>query len=510
MRGAEWKFEPLQGDAWVMCMNMNKQKVSESMDHSQLSKSVIDQLPQPALVLDMEGRVVIWNTSMERFTGIPAGEIIGNGNYAHAKALFGELRPTLSNCILDHSEVSRDHYRHLILDGEEIFAESLIPMASGRYAVCMAAPLYSGAGKRIGAVETIRDITEQKSTEDTLKMSEEQKQILIKSLPDIIFTLNRDGVFTQFFWTDAQKLGINPGEIVGKTPHALLPRDEADRLIEACRQVIDTGQIVSEMRTFQWRGSMRSFQTTIHPLHDSAGKIVAATGVSRDMTRYVMNERTVQETNQLADLYLDLLSTDIYNTSMVAATVIEMLRERLSGEEAELAMRVKNTVEQGINVIKNVELLNTLNKHRIRLEPVDLDKIIRSQILRYAGIDIRYSGCTCMVWANPLLEHIFSNLISNSIKFGGMKVRIDINVMETGEIVTVTIADNGIGIPDPLKPNIFDRFTRGGKTASGSRGLGLHIVKTLITRYGGRVWAADRVPGKPEEGAAMKVILQKC
>ena len=130
---------------------------------------------------------------------------------------------------------------------------------------------------------------------------------------------------------------------------------------------------------------------------------------------------------------------------------------------------------------------------------------------RYAGIDIGYEGGTCMVWANPLLEHIISNLISNSIKFGGMKVRIDVSVMETADTVVLSVADTGIGIPDHLKPNIFDRFSsEGSKTASGSRGLGLHIVKTLVNRYGGRVWAADRVPGKPEEGVAIKIILQKC
>ncbi|MGI6502730.1 MAG: sensor histidine kinase [Candidatus Methanoculleus thermohydrogenotrophicum] len=91
-----------------------------------------------------------------------------------------------------------------------------------------------------------------------------------------------------------------------------------------------------------------------------------------------------------------------------------------------------------------------------------------------------------------------------------MTVQIEISIMEIGDIVTLSVADTGIGIPDHLKLNIFDRFSRGSKTTSGSRGLGLHIVKTLVGQYGGRVWAADRVPGRPEEGAAIKVILQKC
>ena len=489
----------------VMRVKMNQQRVRESMNRSQIPVSIFNSLQQPALVLDGEGRVVIWNDGMERYTGIPAEEIVGEGRYAHAEALFGERRPTLANCILTHSDAGSGHYRMLAHEGEELLAESRIPLASGREVVCMAAPLHDTTGRLIGAVETLRD-----SKEEALRASEEQVQILASSLPDMIFTINRDGIFTQFFWTGARNMGVTPKEVVGKTPHALLPEEEAGFLAEAARRVIATGEVISETRSFMWHGEQRSFQVTIHPLHGPAGTITEAAGVGRDITKDLLCERTLQETGQLSSLYLDLLGTDIYNTSMVAATIIEMLRERLSGEEAELAQRVKTTIEQGINVIKNVELLTTLNKHRIRLEPIDVDHAIRSQIQRYAGIDIRYEGGTCMVWANPLLEHIISNLISNSIKFGGMKVRIEISVMETGDIVTLSVADTGIGIPDHLKPNIFDRFSRGGKTASGSRGLGLHIVKTLTNQYGGRVWASDRVPGKPGEGAAIKVILQKC
>ncbi len=491
-------------------MGTEQYGVRESMSSGQADMSVIEHLPQPAFVLDCQGRVIVWNHSMERLTGVAANEIVGKGDYEHGMVLFGERRPTLGNILLEHAAVRPEHYRFQRREGDQLFAEPCTPLPHGRQAICTAAPLYNNSGRCIGAIETVTDITEQRSMEDSLWISGEQMRALIRSLPDMIFTLNRDGVYTLFSWTDAKKMGIDPAEIVGKTPHAFLPRREADFIVTAVQQIIETGQTVAQERTFRWHGEQRTFHTVLHPLHDPAGRIVAVTGVSRDITTHVQCERTVQETNQAADLYFDLLSNDIYNTTLVAATVVEMLRERLSGEEEELALRVRNTLEQSIDIIKNIELLNTLGRHSIRLEPVDLDGIIRGQIQRHAGIDIRYAGCSCMVWANALLERVLSNLINNSIKYGGMGVQIDVSVIETGEIVTLTVADNGTGIPDHLKPNIFDRFTRGSRSATGSRGLGLHIVKTLVTGYGGRVWATDRVPGRPECGAAIKVILQKC
>ncbi|MDN7024131.1 PAS domain-containing sensor histidine kinase [Methanoculleus sp. FWC-SCC1] len=481
------------------------------MTDSKIDVGMIDQFPQPALALDYDGAVLAWNRKLEEITGVRAQEVVGKGGYEHALALFGERRPTLINTVLGQDAPAGEYYRNLTRTGESIFAESCTPLANGRVMACTAAPLYGSTGKRIGAIETFWDITEKRAAENELRRSEEMIRTMIDSLPDIFFTITYDGTFLQFSWKEAPKAGINPGDLIGKTPHALLPPPEAEFLIAAAQQVIDTGQIVSQKRTFRWHGKDCAFQMMLHPQHDASGRIVAATGVARDVTDHLQYERTVQETCQASDLYLDLLGNDIYNTSMVAATVIEMLRERLTGEEQELAHRVKATIEQNINIIKNVELLNTLSQHRPSLGPVDLDRIIRDQVRRHPGIAVRYVGeGACMIWANQLVEHIIANLISNSIKYGGMNVEIEIAIQETEEIVTLSVADNGIGIPDHLKPNIFDRFTRNGGKKPGNRGLGLHIVKTLMGQYGGRVWAADRVPGSSGEGAAIKMIFQRC
>ncbi|RPJ53095.1 MAG: sensor histidine kinase, partial [Methanobacteriota archaeon] len=64
------------------------------------------------------------------------------------------------------------------------------------------------------------------------------------------------------------------------------------------------------------------------------------------------------------------------------------------------------------------------------------------------------------------------------------------------------------GIPDTLKPLIFNRFQRGSTMVRGM-GLGLSITQMLMERYGGRCWVEDRVKGRPDRGTVMKVQLRK-
>src|SRR5690606_3251274 len=119
----------------------------------------------------------------------------------------------------------------------------------------------------------------------------------------------------------------------------------------------------------------------------------------------------------------------------------------------------------------------------------------------YADARIVYEGSDATVLADDLISEVFANLIGNAVKFGGPDVEVTISVREEGEDrVAVTVADTGPGIPDDLKPRIFERKERGVTKKSG-KGLGLSIVRMLAERYGGSVRAGDRVPSRPEEGA---------
>jgi signal transduction histidine kinase len=112
------------------------------------------------------------------------------------------------------------------------------------------------------------------------------------------------------------------------------------------------------------------------------------------------------------------------------------------------------------------------------------------------------------VIAEDLLEEIFVNLFSNSVKYtDSSEVKINVLIREyfIGEVKywMITISDYGKGIPDSMKKELFERFY---SKAKGS-GLGLSIVRTLAERYKGKVWVGDRIYQDYTKGTTFGMIL---
>jgi signal transduction histidine kinase len=110
--------------------------------------------------------------------------------------------------------------------------------------------------------------------------------------------------------------------------------------------------------------------------------------------------------------------------------------------------------------------------------------------------------------AEDLLEEIFVNLFSNSVKYSGSsEVKIDVLIREyfIAEVKywMVTVCDYGKGISDSMKKEMFNRFY---SKAEGS-GLGLSIVRTLVERYKGKIWVGDRVYEDYKQGTAFGMIF---
>ena len=214
-------------------------------------------------------------------------------------------------------------------------------------------------------------------------------------------------------------------------------------------------------------------------------------------------EDAYSETN----LYLDIMAHDINNENTVAVGYLELLAEGLEGQNKKFADIVVKSINQSIEIIGNVSTIRKMHEHVTTLKPVTLDNVIQNEIQHFSNTTFHYSGTEVIVLADDLLGQVFTNLVGNSVKFSSENGEVTIIVGELDNHILITVADNGPGISDEMKPQIFDRFRKGKGKKSG-KGLGLFITRYLVEEYGGSIWAEDRVPGHPDQGAAIRFTMK--
>lgn len=278
-------------------------------------------------------------------------------------------------------------------------------------------------------------------------------------------------------------------------------RGDLDRPIRMTgdEEFVHLGESISAMVT--------ALEDTIQKLRDSEEEITryshALEGEVRDQTA------ELAESNRMANLYLDIMGHDINNANNVAGLYSDLLLAELEGEpEAEYLQKAKMGLMKSIEIIRNVNTIRHIQERTPALRPMDLDLVIRREIEHFPGFNITYAGTGLAVLADDLLPEAFANLIGNAGKFGGPDVLITILVERRGDGVIVSVEDTGPGIPDAIKPRLFNRLAPGTHRTARA-GLGLYVCRMLIERYGGRIWVDDRVPGEPELGAAIRFSLRR-
>lgn len=261
-------------------------------------------------------------------------------------------------------------------------------------------------------------------------------------------------------------------------------------------------------------GSVRWIASQGLVCRDPEGRPHRLIGVAADVTEQKRAEEErarlhseLESAHREANLYLDILTHDIGNTENVSNLYAELLLSILDGEAADYAAKLQQSITKSIEILGIVSKIRRIHYGLPGTRPVDLDTIIREEIDRYPETSIDYAGVPSLVQADDLLPEVFSNLIGNAIKHGGPDVAIAIRTEDADGFMRVTVADTGPGVPDADKEAIFHRYEK--KQRGVGEGLGLYLARILVERYGGRIWASDRVSGRPECGAAFQFTLRK-
>jgi diguanylate cyclase (GGDEF)-like protein/PAS domain S-box-containing protein len=149
-----------------------KQAEEEASSNRRQLTDIIEFLPDATLAVDEARRVIIWNKAIEKMSGIPAAEMIGKGDYAYTIPFYGKAQPPLMDLVFLDDEEIRNRYPLLNREGDSLTAETFCPALynnRGAWVYAKASALHDQSGKIIGAIESIRDINEQKLAEMGLK-----------------------------------------------------------------------------------------------------------------------------------------------------------------------------------------------------------------------------------------------------------------------------------------------------------------------------------------------------
>jgi PAS domain S-box-containing protein len=165
-------------------LDISDRKLAEEAlrESRQRLSEIIDFLPDATFVIDKEGRIITWNRAIEEMTGIKAESVLGKGDYEYSLPFYGARRPLLIDLVSAPDEEIRRTYVYVKRKGDVLLAEAEVKLrGEAKILWATAVPLYDSRGQVVGAIEAIRDITENKRAENELKRYQSRLEELVEA-----------------------------------------------------------------------------------------------------------------------------------------------------------------------------------------------------------------------------------------------------------------------------------------------------------------------------------------
>ncbi|MCE5333099.1 MAG: PAS domain S-box protein [Desulfobacteraceae bacterium] len=505
-------------------------------ESQQLLLNIIDFLPDATFVIDTEGKVIAWNRAIEEMTGIKASEVLGKGDYEYALPFYGERRPILIDMVSRPPDDMETRYAKTERKGAVLSGEAYMPVlrGGGTYLFGKASILKDSRGNVIGAIESIRDMSERRRMEEALTQAEHKFRGIFENAVLGIFQMSPEGKLLSANPAYARLLGYEtPEELVGSE---LKIRDifvQQDRLTELMR-LIESARTVKEFEIQFYRKNRSIGWANINVLsvRDKEGKIVSIEGNAEDITRRKALESQLLQSQKMEAMgtlaggiahdFNNILSPIIGYSELSLQFISPASPLHHNMEQVVLAAnRAKTLVKQILTFSRKTEqILMPVEVGIIAKEAVNL---LRSSLP--ATIDMSYrshaNASRALVLSDPSQIHqIFMNLATNSahaMSEEGGRLQIDLNItritsassaefpeLDLGEYLEIIVADTGHGMNEAVRARIFDPyFTTKGHEGTG---LGLAMVYGIVKSLRGAI----SVVSEENAGTTFRILLPIC
>jgi len=356
------------------------------------------------------------------------------------------------------------------------------------------------------------------SVEEVVSLGLEAVSLLFE-LPFTTFVEVRDGDPRVVHSTYPEvAAGEAPGPVVEKVierQDTVLMDDESggDGGADIASTLVVPGTIVDDVVAVivvRSRDAGRFGDDVVRPLEILASHAATAISNIRRREHLERARQDLEKRKEMVEMYDRLLRHDLGNDLQLVASYAEKIAADADGEVSEYADRIKRNAMSSADLIGRVgDLVNTLEQQD-EPEPqslaAELEEVVGNTEEQYESLTIEFErdAVDYRVFGGDLLDSVFTNLLSNAAVHNEGSVHVQVSTANaTGDTVTVSIADDGSGIPEAIRDSLFEMGEKG--PDSHGTGFGLGFVKALTESYGGDIGVTEGESG----GADFRVTLER-
>jgi PAS domain S-box-containing protein len=453
---------------------------------------LLDAIDIIALVLDPAGRILLANRACENLLGIPAAKMLGKSPFDLGIAPRDPCPDEASGDIQVQS-----------------------PTGELRIVRWSSRAVFEPDGSLRCVVATGADVTAASATERRLRESERRFRELAENVNDLVAELTLEGVFTYVNPRFEAVLGHPTEQLVGHSCLAYIHPGDHELVRETLGAFVGPG--VSRQTTIRVRqqsGTYLAVESVARTFTAPDGSLRLAV-IARDVTERTAAETELRRVDRLVTLgtFAAGVAHEINNPVAAILLAAEVALERPRGKSgdahgAQTLERIADHARRCGAIVRSMLDFAAQGRSERRIHDVN-DLVTRAISLvdgyaRERGATLRFAAAAELprIRANAVeIEQVFVNLLRNALE-SRMSATVDVETRAADDVVQVSVTDDGEGIPLEARKQIFESFYST-KRATGGIGLGLAIVRRIVTDHGGEI----RLEDPPTSGTCFVVEL---
>jgi PAS domain S-box-containing protein len=395
-------------------------------------------------------------------------------------------------------------------------------------------PVLGADGRPERLLTVSRDVSELKRSESDLREANRFLDSLVENLPVMVAVKDATSlIFVRQNRAFERAFGYSRDELIGKSTHDLFTAEEADFIIAKDREALEQNRLVDipEQPVHTRHHGLRIFHTMKMPIDDQHGRPQFLLAIWTDITDRKFAEQAIHELNAALEAKAaqltainDELESFSYSVSHdlraplraiggFALMIEEDYNERLDAEGRRYLSVIRDNSKRMGELIDDLLAFSRLGRLPVVTHEINVESLVR-QVVEEAvrgqepAPSIEIGELPPAEGDRVLLRQVWTNLISNAIKYSSKSAqpRIEVSGRQTASENLYSVRDNGVGFNMDYANKLFGVFQRLHRAGEFSgTGVGLAIVHRIVSRHGGRVWAE----GKVDQGAVFSFALPK-